>query len=100
MANSIGDWLKRYWVWAAVVFLGLVAFLATALFPTGNSGPLKALKEAEEAAKTMRDAKAAELKSIDEKLETNIHELLEIKSIMDEEERLKQLAAFGNRSRT
>jgi len=97
MANSIGDWFKRYWVWITLVVIGLVAFLVVLLFPTGDKGALKILKEAEDAVKELKEKKTAELKAIDDQLEANTNELVEIKKISDEEERLKKLADFANR---
>lgn len=96
MANSLADWLRRYWVWLVLggaTLLGVLIWLA----PTGNKGALKALKEAEEGVKKLKKQKAEELEAIDKKLESNIQELVEIKKIPDEQERLKRLAEFANR---
>jgi len=97
MANSIGEWFKRYWVWISLVGLILLSFIVYLLFFTGEKGAGKVLKEAEEAVNKMKEAKAEELKAIDAEMEAKITELVEIKTISDEEERLKRLAEFANR---
>lgn len=99
MANSIGDWFKRYWVWVTLVIVGLVAFLLFVLFPTDEKKAPKILKEAEEKARKLKEAKAYELAAIDKELEDNIIDLIEIKSIQDKDERMKQLAEFANKRR-
>lgn len=97
MANSIGDWFKRYWILITLAGLVVLSFVVYVLFFTGKKGAAKVLKDAEEAVKVMKESKAAELKAIDEEMESKVAELMEIKTISDEEERLKQLAAFANR---
>ena len=96
MANTWGDWLKRYWVWI-LVGVALLCVMFAALFPTGDKGALKILKDAEDKAKKLKDEKEQELAEITKEMDARVDELMEIKAIEDEDERLKRLAEFANR---
>ena len=98
MANSIGEWVKRYGLWFLVLGVGILV-IAAKLFPTAKRGPLKILKQAEDKAKQLHAQKSKELKKLDIRFEANTTELIEITEVEDETERLKQLAAFANRRR-
>lgn len=97
MANSIGDWFKRYWILLVLVGLVTLGFILWAVLPAGDKGALKVLKDAEEGVKKLKNKKAKELKVLDEEMDERVGELMEIKAINDEDERLKRLAEFGNR---
>ncbi len=98
MANSIGEWIKRYGLWCLVLGVGILVVMAK-LFPTAKRGPLKILKQAEDRANQLHTEKSKELEKLDIRFEANTTELIEIIEIEDEEDRLKQLAAFANRRR-
>lgn len=97
MANGFGDWLKRYWLWLVVAALAILGVLAYWFFVTGNKEPLKILKEAEEGIKKLKDEKAIELKALEKEMDARTQNLIDIKSIKDEDERLTALAAFANK---
>lgn len=95
MANGLQDWFKRYWLW--ILLLGaLVIFAVSCLFPK-TSDKSNILNETKEKAKKLKDERAQEHKAIVEEMEGRINELIEIKAIKDEDERLKRLAEFANR---
>lgn len=97
LANTIGSWFKRHWVWITAVFLGLVVYVVYMLFPTGKSRPLQILKETEDKVKELKEGKEQELAAIDKERKHNATELAKIKNIPNEKERLTRLAEFANR---
>ena len=98
MANSLGDWFRRYWLYLAIVGIVILVIIFW-LLPTGEAPGLKIIKEAEEEIKKLKGAKDLELEMLAVEMEEHTQELLKIKAIDDEDERLKQLADFANRRR-
>lgn len=98
MANGLQEWLKRYWLW--ILLIGaMVIFALTCLFPS-TKDKTNILNETKEKAKKLKDELAQEHKVIAEEMEARTNELIEIKAISDEDERLKRLAEFANRRRS
>lgn len=95
IANTGGDWLKRYWLWFVLAAaFGIYALTRLLPAPKGKEGILAETKEKAEKLKTET---AAEHAKIVEEMDAKLKELIEIKAITDEKERLQKLADFANR---
>jgi len=99
MANSIGDWFKRYKIWLILIAITVVVFALWMFLPTGDKGALKILKDTEDKVNKLKEAKVKELEVITEEMDERVEELMEIKAEPDEDKRLQALADFANRRR-
>lgn len=98
MANGLRDWFRRYWLYLVIAAITLLVIVLW-LLPTGSAPGLKIIQETEEEVKKLKGAKKLELEILDTEMEERTQELVTIKSIDDEDERLKQLAEFSNKRR-
>jgi hypothetical protein len=74
----------------------MVIFAVSCLFPKAKDKS-HILNEAKEKAKKLKEEREKEHKALAEEMEGRVNELIEIKAIKDEDERLKRLAEFANR---
>lgn len=95
LANTIKDWLKRYWLW--LLLIGAIVIYALSLLLPKSNKKESILTETKQKAEDIKAKTAAQHQAIVEEMDKRVGELMEIKAISDEDERLKKLAEFANR---
>lgn len=95
LANTIKDWLKRYWLW--LLLIGAIVIYALSLLLPRSNKKESILTETLEKAQKLKEERANQHQAIVEEMNQRVDELVEIKAISDEDERLKKLAEFANR---
>jgi len=98
IANSLKDWVKRYWLWVVIGGLIILVILVK-LLPTGDRGMLKQLHKAERKAIDLLKAKREELTDLETTMDNRLLELKRIREIEDEFDKAKALAEFTNKAK-
>lgn len=92
MANSIRDWLRRYWLWLLLVG-GFVTMAVLRLWPRTN----QKAEVAKIKVQIHRDQWRHERDVLEDQMEARIKELIAIQDIKDPWERRRRLVEYSNR---